>query len=337
MNPAEFTIGWICALQIELVAAQGMLEQEYDARELQKTSPDTNQYCLGKIGGHKIVLPCLISLGNNEIGRAVSQMRHTFQNLDSILMVGIGGGIPALVKGQDVRLGDVVVSMPSGLYGGIIQYDTGEFLENKSRITGALQSPPLHLQKVVRYLTALHEAQENCIARYVQEMLERKPYYTRPETDYRRPSSENDLLFKAESIHVGRSPSCINCDKEQLVARHDRDKEKSQIHYGNIILSNSVIRDAKKRDDLGKEYGALCVETEPALPDEFAYLAIRGISDYSDSHKNQDWQRYAAAAAAAYGKELLNAMRPKGKSLGLDLLQEFKLHGSFTMRNIPNM
>lgn len=32
---------------------------------------------------------------------------------------------------------------------------------------------------------------------------------------------------------------------------------------------------------------------------------IRGVSDYADSHKNDRWQRYAAASAAACAKELL--------------------------------
>ncbi|KAJ5466539.1 PfsNACHT and Ankyrin domain protein [Penicillium diatomitis] len=34
-------------------------------------------------------------------------------------------------------------------------------------------------------------------------------------------------------------------------------------------------------------------------------LVIRGICDYADSHKNNRWQRYASATAAAYAKELL--------------------------------
>jgi nucleoside phosphorylase len=37
----------------------------------------------------------------------------------------------------------------------------------------------------------------------------------------------------------------------------------------------------------------------------FPCLVIRGICDYSDSHKNDQWQKYAAATAAAYTKELL--------------------------------
>ncbi|KAI9766873.1 MAG: hypothetical protein M1839_004741 [Geoglossum umbratile] len=38
---------------------------------------------------------------------------------------------------------------------------------------------------------------------------------------------------------------------------------------------------------------------------DFPCLVIRGICDYSDTHKNDRWQRYAAATAAAYAKELL--------------------------------
>lgn len=39
--------------------------------------------------------------------------------------------------------------------------------------------------------------------------------------------------------------------------------------------------------------------------DSFPCLVIRGICDYSDSHKNKIWQPYAAATAAAYAKALL--------------------------------
>jgi hypothetical protein len=41
---------------------------------------------------------------------------------------------------------------------------------------------------------------------------------------------------------------------------------------------------------------------------DFPCLVIRGICDYCDSHKNDKWQKYAAATAAAYAKELLNMM-----------------------------
>jgi nucleoside phosphorylase len=42
----------------------------------------------------------------------------------------------------------------------------------------------------------------------------------------------------------------------------------------------------------------------------FQCLVVRGICDYSDSHKNKQWQGYAAMTAAAYAKDLLNRMVP---------------------------
>ncbi|KAL6850732.1 hypothetical protein ACO1O0_007857 [Amphichorda felina] len=40
------------------------------------------------------------------------------------------------------------------------------------------------------------------------------------------------------------------------------------------------------------------------LMDALACLPIRGICDYSDSHKSKEWKKYAAATAAAYAKAL---------------------------------
>ena len=47
----------------------------------------------------------------------------------------------------------------------------------------------------------------------------------------------------------------------------------------------------------------LCFKMEAAgLMDDFPCLVVRGICDYADSHKNKQWQGYAAATAAAYAK-----------------------------------
>src|SRR4029077_6880907 len=61
------------------------------------------------------------------------------------------------------------------------------------------------------------------------------------------------------------------------------------------------------------ELDILCFEMEAAgLMDSFPCLVIRGICDYSDSHKNKQWREYAAATAAAYAKELLSVIPASG-------------------------
>jgi hypothetical protein len=37
----------------------------------------------------------------------------------------------------------------------------------------------------------------------------------------------------------------------------------------------------------------------------FGCATVRGICDYADSHKNDDWHKYASATAAAVAKEVL--------------------------------
>jgi nucleoside phosphorylase len=66
------------------------------------------------------------------------------------------------------------------------------------------------------------------------------------------------------------------------------------------------MKNALLRDSLAAEKDVLCFEMEAAgLMNHFPCLVIRGICDYSDSHKNKEWQGYAAMMAAAYAKDLL--------------------------------
>ena len=71
------------------------------------------------------------------------------------------------------------------------------------------------------------------------------------------------------------------------------------------------MKDALIRDKLAEENGVLCFEMEAAgLMNHFPCLVIRGICDYSDTHKNKEWQGYAAMAAAAYAKNILYRIAP---------------------------
>ena len=53
----EYTVGWICALPIELAAAQEMLDAEHE--DLEQDEHDNNLYSLGRIREHNVVIVCL--------------------------------------------------------------------------------------------------------------------------------------------------------------------------------------------------------------------------------------------------------------------------------------
>jgi nucleoside phosphorylase len=70
------------------------------------------------------------------------------------------------------------------------------------------------------------------------------------------------------------------------------------------------MKDAKLRDRWSMERNVLCFEMEAAgIMNTVPCLVIRGICDYSDSHKNKRFQEYAAATAASYAKLLLSYMK----------------------------
>jgi hypothetical protein len=78
-----------------------------------------------------------------------------------------------------------------------------------------------------------------------------------------------------------------------------------------IASANQLIKDANLRDKLSAENNVLCFEMEAAgLMNQLSCIVVRGICDYSDTHKNKVWQDYAAMAAAAYAKDLLRKVAP---------------------------
>lgn len=240
-------------------------------------------------------------------------MLHSFPNIRIGLMVGIGGGAPSAKHG--IRLGDVVVSSPSGGTGGVYQYDYGKTVQGQAfQQTGVLDQPPILLRAAVNGLKAQYESDEHELEETISAILERKQ---RLRKKYGRPDQAADRLFKATAIHSSESnEDCANtcaCDQSSLVPRPQRDEDEDNpaIHYGLIASANQLMKDAVVRDTLAKENGVLCFEMEAAgLMNRFPCLVIRGICDYSDTHKNKDWQGYAAMVAAAYAKDLLGWIPP---------------------------
>ncbi|KAH7374318.1 nucleoside phosphorylase domain-containing protein [Pyrenochaeta sp. MPI-SDFR-AT-0127] len=135
----QYTVGWVCALPIELAAAQQMLDEEHEDPE---GCDDENLYSLGSIAGHNVVIVCLPAgrVGNNPAAAVAMQMRATFKGIRFGLMVGVGGGVPSAER--DIRLGDVVVSRPHKIFGGVVQYDAGKTTPSGFERTGSLNAPP---------------------------------------------------------------------------------------------------------------------------------------------------------------------------------------------------
>ncbi|KAL2809924.1 hypothetical protein BJX63DRAFT_423490 [Aspergillus granulosus] len=307
----DYSIAWICALHIEMAAARAMLDEVHDA--LPTYADDSNTYILGRIAQHNVVIACLPAdqYGTHNAANIMTNMKRTFPLIRAGLIVGIGGGVPRVA---DMRLGDIVVGTR------VMQYDLGKMVEDgQLHRTAFPRIPHQLLMTAVSSLRSKHELEPSRVPYILQQKLGGHSEYARP--------SYQDRLFRATYVHASSTSSCDECDPSELVPRSRRTVDNVMIHYGAIASGNQVMKNGIIRDRIAQQLNVLCFEMEAAgLMDVFPCLPVRGICDYADSHKNNEWQRYAAAAAAAYARELLEELSVATASAGIACMPNHQQH-----------
>lgn len=301
----DYTVAVVCAMSFEMSAVRYMLDREHT--RLPTKPGDSNMYALGDLHDHNVVLACLPGQqGKGAAATVAANMSRTFPSIKWRFLVGIGGGNPG--EKRDIRLGDVVVSLPVGPHGGVVQYDLGKETDTGFELKGFLWPSPSLLRSAVEMMRSDHLVRDNQIQENLSIMLQKHPQLTM----YKQPPG-SDILFREDYQHMTGSSSCVNCDRSQAIHRSPRQSKGPVIHYGLIASGDRVLRNAMKRTEAAYSLeDVLCFEMEAAgLMSEFPCIVIRGISDYADSHKNDSWHHFAAAAAAACTKELLSYIDPE--------------------------
>jgi nucleoside phosphorylase len=243
-------------------------------------------------GGYHRVVIARCGAGNNKAASIATCLLERYPNVETILMVGIAGGMPDLANAdRHVRLGDIVVSNQIG----VVQYDMDK--ENQDFTEPRyLPRPPSS-----KWLTRCED--------YIGVSIGEPSYW----------------LFLDEitrDLKISRPRNGPLADSPWLdngTAKHPKDKmrihNRPKPHMGVIASANKLLKNSKLRDELKTKYNAMAVEMEGSGIADATYLAgksflvIRGICDYANITKNDIWQDYAAAAAAAFAKGLIKSMR----------------------------
>ncbi|VUC27249.1 unnamed protein product [Clonostachys rosea] len=277
LSNEDYHVGIVCALATELVAIRAFFEELHE--DPITSIWDHNIYKLGRIGSHCVVAAVMPAseYGTSSAAGVARDMLRSFPNIRLSLTVGIGGGVPNM--NNDIRLGDVVVASD-----GIIPFD---MTKQGLLQFGQVSQPPKFIK------AAVASVQTKVLQEDIRIALERWP---RLAISYKKPATHTDQLYKFEH---GDSLT----HEQTLVERPARDGP--VVHYGSIASGNCIIKDAMFRDKLAKKAQVLCLEMEAADTMSLPSLAIRGICDYADSHRNDTWQKYAALTAAAYSKNVL--------------------------------
>ncbi len=244
MRHSDYTVGWICALPIEMAVARGMLDERHEG--LPQDSRDHNNYILGRIGPHNVAIACLPDgvMGVTSAAIVATQMLWTYTKLRFGLMVGIGGGVPSAEN--DIRLGDVVVSRPVGTSPGVIQYDYGKTLQGgRFERIGSLNRPPNVLLNAVSSLRSAHIMEEPGLTKHLSEMGSQ---YPRLRLHVVTLAATPDQLFEAQYNHVQSEATCVQCRSDRLVRRPAREASTPVIHYGLIASGNQVMKVGQTRE-----------------------------------------------------------------------------------------
>ncbi|GKZ29613.1 hypothetical protein AbraIFM66950_005767 [Aspergillus brasiliensis] len=318
-DPSAYTVGWVCAIKDEVTASRAFLDEEHE--QPPRRQNDNNVYIVGAMGEHKVVIafPGAGSYGPDAIAHTVANMVRTFRNIRIGLMVGMGGAAPSAPDLKDplndIRLGDVVVSEPKGNYtshnnqGGVLQYDKGRWKDDAFEIRSHMNKPPKILLAAMKLLQSDHDIGRGKMVDYYEDIRHKSSALQ--SWGFRFPGRELDRLYKPDFPH-GEGNDCTDCALEGLEKRLDRETDEPVVHYGIIASASAMMRSPVYRDYLRDAWGVRCFETEAAgLMNDLPCVVIKGIASYSDGHKYDHWQRYAAAMAAAYAKDLLRVMPPE--------------------------
>lgn len=289
------TIGIITALPKEAAALLAALDA------VGTTTRGGHAYDVGLAPGidgtHGVVHATSIGMGNTAAAVVGTQMFGHFPNLQHIVMVGIAGMVPDPADAyRHARLGDVVVSSMKG----VIEFDYRKEGDGWEEVRCAPTRPAARLLDAV---VRLQRKEEDGTP------PETRPWFTPIATISRkvritRPAEHTDVLH-SDDEPFGPIDHPVDPLRHVGVPR---------VHIAPIASSGTLLKNPKRRDQLGRQFGVRAVEMEGAGVSEAAwagergYLVVRGGCDYCDKFKSDEWQKYAAVVAAAYLCALLREL-----------------------------
>ncbi|RZC32047.1 uncharacterized protein BDFB_002262, partial [Asbolus verrucosus] len=309
------TIAIITAQYCEKLAVDAMIENK-ETFVRYTTVGESNVYTLGNIGAHRIVCTKLPSVGHTReamtaAGNTTTRLLGTFQKVDYVFLVGVGGGVPHYTDyNKHVRLGDVVVSHPVNNKD-IYVYCESTRVSDKGYDFEVKHYRPNNfiLQDIASHLKSSDSGDNGTVSPWVNYLRDGLNILgSQIETDFKPPSSETDKLYMA----IG--------ERDLIEVTHPVPQDKTvkrqegcpRIHLSTIASGRMIVRDDRLRQQFASEVGALAFDCEfDAVIESVlgnckdSFIIIRGVSDYKDGTRRKEWQPYASLAAASVMKSII--------------------------------
>lgn len=257
-------------------------------------------------GTHVVLLIQLRQMGNTPAAAMATAVLHRCPNVQHVIMVGIAAAVPNPTDPEKhVRLGDVVISDSRG----VVKFDAGKQTDG---VFVCRDTPKAPHPQLVSAAQRLHRGTLEG-ARPWEDTI--RSVGDAHGTDWHRPDASLDVL---EDVPGTVTPH---------PAWNGRVADQPSIFLGAIGSGDAVVKDAKRRDDIRETHKVQAIEMEGAgiaegcMYGDGGYIIIRGTCDYANQSKSDTWQKYAAVAAAAVCRtliELLPTASPAPSPLALN-------------------
>jgi len=227
--------------------------------------------------------------GIAQAATATALIKSKCEHVRKVILVGIAAGQENLTdKEKDVRLGDVVIGDK------LIQYDYVKRTDGKIELRGNNLPPgDKQLLNAVDRLLSLQEHRGSS--------TQAKPW--------------NEYIDRGVAVirSADRPKDDPNASLRNYVKGHvyERSDTQPNVHVGTIGSACTLLKDAEYRDSLNASHGTIAYEMEGAgvavasAMIDVGYLNVRGICDYGDVRKSDEWQTYASVCAAAVARAIL--------------------------------
>lgn len=270
---------------------------------------DDYLYVGGQINRHNVViatLPAGQNYGVGSVAALISQVKSRFSNIWFALLTRVAAGLPNLTSAdqnrrRDIRLGDVLVCIPDKACSGIVHYDLGQDTDAGFLPNGRQAEPPAIVRSAIHQIRLREKSPFKQGRPFAQALA--KLQESQEDSIFACPSQDRDQLYTCPADSTVAST---------LVVREPRDEsERTHVWYTSIGPGNSLMRNPRRRDELRDRHDLIGLQMEAAgMMNTLPTGVIRGVCDYGDSHKNKDWQPYAAAVAAVYAHGILCSVHP---------------------------
>jgi nucleoside phosphorylase len=318
---------------------------EDDGIKYGKAKGDPNAYTTGVIGEQNVVLAHMPHMGKISAAGVAASLSLSFTGIKLALIVGICGGVPSGHDGKkEILLGDVIISEALVQYD--FGRQNTDVFERKDTLEDNLGRADIAIRSMLRKLQTDRGCQRikdqtiQYLAGLTQKVKDAR--YPGPKADilfepsYRHIHRNDDAvclictgntLRAHEVCEDALHMSCyeLGCDPSRRMKRRrlsilgnvpdtedaedtqNGEVHRPQIHIGRMGSGDTVMKSGEHRDWIARRDKVIAFEMEGAgVWDYFPSLVIKGVCDYADSHKNKEWQFYAATTAAACTKAFLN-------------------------------